>query len=204
MQLLPLPLLLSMALPLQRPAGPAEPLAPHLDAIEPDWRNAYQRWRDAGTDADTGTETETETEQAPPEPLPVTEPLPILQAPTPPVPRDTAPVVAEVRSAVPQTPAAERLEALRQLGEPAAAARVWQVELPAAGPAWQLRVEQAQPQAPLNLELRVPPVAQTQARQQLGDLDRRLREAGHDVLRPRLRDGARADRKYRPVDEVEP
>jgi hypothetical protein len=105
---------------------------------------------------------------------------------------------------VPQTPAAQRVEALRQLGEPDPLARVWQVELPAAGPAWQLRVEQAQPQAPLNLELRVPPVAQLQARQQLGDLDRRLREAGHDVLRTRLRDAARTDKRSRPVDEVGP
>jgi hypothetical protein len=59
-------------------------------------------------------------------------------------------------------------------------------------------------QAPLNLELRVPPVAQLQARQQLGDLDRRLREAGHDVLRTRLRDAARTDKRSRPVDEVGP
>lgn len=95
-----------------------------------------------------------------------------------------------------------RIEALRQLDEPAPVARVWQVELPgAAGPAWQLQVQQAQPQAPLNLELRVPPVAQSQARQQLGDLDKRLRDAGHDVLRSRLR-GARAPSRRWPVDEV--
>lgn len=206
MQLPPLPLPLSTASPLQRLAQPGQPAPPHADAVEPDWRHAYQRSRDAGTptqaeaQTQTGSETESETERAP-EPLP--EPLPLLQALTPPPPREAVPVVAEVRSAVPQTPAAQRVEALRQLGEPGALARVWQVELPAAGPAWQLRVEQAQPQAPLSLELRVPPVAQLQARQQLGDLDKRLRDAGHDVLHPRLRDTSRGARRSRPVDEVD-
>jgi hypothetical protein len=193
MQLPPLPLLLSMALPLQRLALPAQPQGPNLDAIEPDWRSAYQRWGGAGTPAD---DAQAETGEAPLQAMP--EPPPwLLQALTPPVPRDTVADVAPVRAAVPQTPAAQRVEALRQLGEPDPLARVWQVELPAAGPAWQLRVEQAQPQAPLNLELRVPPVAQLQARQQLGDLDRRLREAGHDVLRTRLRDAARTDKRSR-------
>jgi hypothetical protein len=189
MQLPPLPLLLSMALPLQRLALPAQPQGPNLDAIEPDWRSAYQRWGGAGTPAD---DAQAETGEAPLQALP--EPPPwLLQALTPPVPRDTVADVAPVRAAVPQTPAAQRVEALRQLGEPDPLARVWQ-----------LRVEQAQPQAPLNLELRVPPVAQLQARQQLGDLDRRLREAGHDVLRTRLRDAARTDKRSRPVDEVGP
>jgi len=106
-------------------------------------------------------------------------------------------------AAVSPTATAERvIEAVRQIGEaapaPIPAARVWQLELPAVGQAWQLHVEQAQPQAPLNVELRVPPVAQTQARQQLADLDKRLREAGHDVLRSRLR----SDSKRGPVDGV--
>lgn len=131
-------------------------------------------------------------------------PLPQAALAPLPLPADAKPELSEARPA-PSTlasPAAARIEALLQRGEPAPVARVWQVELPgAAGPAWQLQVQQAQPQAPLNLELRVPPVAQSQARQQLGDLDKRLRDAGHDVLRSRLR-GARAPSRRWPVDEV--
>lgn len=128
-------------------------------------------------------------------PLPRADDSPAPQAPPMPLPLagDAKPEVAESRPAppAPASPTTERIEALRQLNEPAPVARVWQVELPGAGPAWQLQVQQAQPQAPLNLELRVPPVAQSQARQQLGDLDKRLRDAGHDVLRSRLRDSRR-------------
>ncbi|HEY8878602.1 MAG TPA: hypothetical protein VIN03_13630 [Roseateles sp.] len=123
---------------------------------------------------------------------PRAEDSPLLQAAWAPLPLP-AEFPAELSEARPApstlaSPAAARIEALLQRGEPAPVARVWQVELPGAGPAWQLQVQQAQPQAPLNLELRVPPVAQSQARQQLGDLDKRLRDAGHDVLRSRLRD----------------
>jgi hypothetical protein len=116
-------------------------------------------------------------------------PPPDIGRAAPPLAADVRPDMPEARPAVPSpaTPAVARMQALLQFGEPAPAARVWQVELPALGPAWQLRVEQAQPLAPLNLALQVPPVAQSQARQQLGDLDRRLREAGHDVLRPQVR-----------------
>lgn len=96
------------------------------------------------------------------------------------------------------SPTAQRVEALRQLAEPGPLGRVWEVDLPAAGPAWQLCVEQAQPLAPLSVELRVPAVVQAQARQQLGELDRRLREAGHDLLRPRLR----TSRSRGPVEGV--
>ncbi len=117
----------------------------------------------------------------------------------------TAPVVPEAATVqvTTLTPTAERIAAAaREVGAPApalpAAARVWQVELPSSGSSWQLRVEQAQPQAPLKLELHVPAVLQTQARQQLGDLDKRLRDAGHDVLRSRLRTG----KKRGPVDGV--
>lgn len=193
MKLLPI-LLPLVAMPLRARSAMATPEAlppqdSHRDAgDEPDWRNAYLRLR----------------EQDPSEPEPV---LPIAPAMAR-TPRDQAPEMTEVRS-VSATPTTERLEAMRQLGEAAPSAnpqaRAWQVELPAvAGPAWQLRVEQAQPLAPLNLELRVPQVAQAQARQQLSDLDKRLRDAGHDVLRSRLRDGARTDKRRRPADEVEP
>lgn len=193
MKLLPI-MLPSVAMPLRaRPAMATPQALPPQDAHreagdESDWRNAYLRLR----------------EQDPSEPEPV---LPIVP-PMPRAPRDLAPEMTEVRG-VAATPTTERLAAMRQLGEPRPLAspesRLWQVELPAAvGPAWQLHVEQAQPLAPLNLELRVPQVAQSQARQQLGELDKRLRDAGHDVLRSRLRDGARTDKRRRPVDEVEP
>lgn len=193
MKLLPLPTTL-FATPLRARAAAAalpeaapQPVAAR-DAGEPDWRQAYQRLR----------------EQEPREPEPS---LPLLATP-PRAPHEAAAETAAVR-ALPATPTVERLEAIRQLAEPtptaAPLARSWQVELPTAGgAAWRLQVEQAQPQAPLNLELRVPPVAQTQARQQLGDLDKRLRDAGHDVLRSRLRDASRTDRRQLPVDGVEP
>lgn len=165
---------------------------PALDAREPDWRSAYLRRR-----------AQDEEMAILPEPPPE---LPLA----PPALRHAAPEAPlEVRAIATATPTAEKLDALRQLAEahPAAVpvARTWQVELPAtaAGPAWQLHIEQAQPLAPLNLELRVPPVAQSQARQQLSDLDKRLRDAGHDVLRPRVSD-ARASKRFPPLDEVQP
>lgn len=122
------------------------------------------------------------------------------QPPLPPAPWRSPPEIEVTRPAQPAlaSPTAQRVEALRRLGDPGPLTRVWELELPSAGPTWQLRVEQVQPLAPLNVELRVPATAQTQARQQLGELDRRLREAGHDLLRPRLRTG----RSRGPVDGV--
>jgi len=174
--------------------------APHAprDAAEPDWRSAYQRRRAQDDE---------------PNPAPTPDASNAVPPLTPWAAREVAPDVPIVGATAPTTATTattERVDALRRLAEPNAAtqptARVWEVELPVAGgvagPAWQLHVEQAQPQAPLTLELRVPPAAQTQARQQLSDLDRRLRETGHDVLRPRVRD-AQASRRSRPVDEVD-
>jgi len=209
-----LPLLLTPLASLQRsrlvaaaPASVAEPVAPRRDdSAEPDWRHAYLRLREEEAPVAPGVlpapgrppvpaqRREQEETRRDVEPMPST---PSLLTPMPGRP-EAAPLAA-----VSPTATAERvIEAVRQIGEaapaPIPAARVWQLELPAVGQAWQLHVEQAQPQAPLNVELRVPPVAQTQARQQLGDLDKRLREAGHDVLRSRLR----TDRKRGPVDGV--
>jgi hypothetical protein len=182
----------AMASPVAAPAATpdaAPPPASDRDrSAEPDWRSAYLRLR----------------EREPTEPAPVLPVLAVLARPS----RQPAPEVAEVRSAAATpTATAARLEAVRLLAQPGPSApsqaRVWQVELPAAGPGWQLHLEQAQPLAPLAMELRVPKAAQSQARQQLGDLDKRLREAGHDVLRPRVRT-ARAGQRSRPVDEAQP
>lgn len=159
----------------------------------PDWRSALLRRRAQDEEA-----------PAPAEPEPVA-PLVITPA-TPPQPREPA---APVNAVAPSTPTTEKIDALRQLAEPGPdavpVARSWQVELPAAaaGPAWQLHVQQAQPLAPLALELRVPPAAQSQARQQLAELDKRLREAGHDVLRTRVSQ-ARDGKRLPPFDEVAP
>ncbi|MGQ3096307.1 MAG: hypothetical protein ACT6RP_22855 [Roseateles sp.] len=178
------------ALPPQAPPVPAH-------ATEPDWRNALLRLR--AQDEETTRTPEPEPESRPLATLPVT--------PTPPQPAPDVP--APVGAVTPSTPTTEKLVALQQLAEANTTAvplaRTWQVELPAtaAGPTWQLHVEQAQPLAPLNLALRVPPAAQSQARQQLSDLDRRLREAGHDVLRPRLSD-VRSGKRFPPLDEVTP
>jgi hypothetical protein len=186
-----MPLLAGLALPLPE-AAPATPPQQQQD----EWQNAYQRLREQSERGFEGKEDE--------EPLALEPSLPSLPplAPLPVVARKDAEPEVKAAAPLPETPTAERV---RQLAGPAAEAqpipRSWQVELPAAGPAWRLQVEQAQPQAPLNLELRVPPVAQSQARQQLADLDRRLRETGHDVLRTRLRTD---DRRQMPVDEVQP
>ncbi len=158
----------------------------HRDAGEPDWRSAYRRLRDQES--------------------PEADVLPGAPAPLTAAKRAPAEEVMQVRSV---SPTVERLEAAQRLADPQpaapAAARVWQVELPGqAGPAGRRGVAQARPLAPLHLELRVPPVAQAQARQQLGDLDKRLRDAGHEVLRSRLRETARADKRSLPVDEVQP
>lgn len=214
MKLLPVPLTLAAAL-LPRGRGavalqalaaadtPPREAAARSDADAQDWRSACQRLR--ARDEDESPDDQTQQQPFPPlVPFaPLAPPIAAL------VPRDLAPEVAEVRAVAPATPTTERIAALHQLAEanPAAVpvARTWQVELPAAvgGAAWQLHVGQAQPLAPLNLELRVPPVAQLQARQQLSDLDKRLRDAGHDVLRPRVRDASRSAKRSRPVDEVD-
>lgn len=173
-------------LPLAAAQAALPPMA-HRDAGEPDWRSAYQRLR----------------EQQPAEPE-----APAAMPALPAAPVRDAPAEPATTGGVSPTPTVERIAAARQIAEaqPAATepARSWKVELPAAaGPAWRLHIEQAQPLAPLHLELHVPPVAQTQARQQLGDLDKRLRDAGHEVLRSRLRQTTRADRRDRPIDEVQ-
>lgn len=110
---------------------------------------------------------------------------------------DTAPA-----SMAPLTPTvtAQRMDALLTQA-PVTPSRVWQVELPAAQPGWQLRVEQLQPQAPLRLDLSVPLALQPQARRQLAELDKRLREAGHEVQGTRLSDSPR--RRPQRVDEVQ-
>lgn len=200
MKLLPIPPSLAALLPrrhaaialLSSPEDTPPDAAPMPAGTgEPDWRNAYLRQR--GRD---------EEDPAMPESVLFAPPLGAAT-------RDAMPETTPVRALAPSAPTADRVQALRQLADadPAAVpvARTWQVDLPAsaAGPAWRLHIEQAQPLAPLNLELRVPPVAQAQARQQLSDLDKRLRDAGHDVLKARVRD-AQAGKRSRPVDEVKP
>lgn len=172
------------------PTTPA-PLPTHA---APDWQSALLRRRAQDDDFDEA--------DGLAEPTPLAPPLAALLPAAPP----DAPV--PVGGLAPTTPTTEKIDALRQLADAAPAAvpvaRAWQVELPAAaaGAAWQLHIEQLQPAAPLNLELRVPPAAQSQARQQLADLDKRLRDAGHDVLRPRLGD-SRQRRRHTPQDEVD-
>jgi hypothetical protein len=106
-------------------------------------------------------------------------------------------------AAVPSAPSVTAQRVAAQLAQvPVPPSRVWQVELPAAQPGWQLRVEQLQPQAPLRLDLSVPLALQPHARRQLAELDKRLREAGHDVLGARLGDAPRM--RQQRVDEVQP
>lgn len=180
-----------------------------------DWRQAYGRAQapapqDPEDRAEEGAEEGFEggaEEGAAPRPF---MPMPLWLAPTPAAAAPQAPPAPlTARSPEPVSPTAARVaEAARQVAEPPrlapATARVWQLELPAAAPGWQLHIEQAQPQAPLSLELRVPPVMALQARQQLADLDRRLRDAGHELVRSRLRTGSRPGDRRRPVDEVGP
>jgi hypothetical protein len=135
--------------------------------------------------------------QAPQEPLlpaePPPSPLPfVLQLPSDAAPAPMAPLTPTVT--------AQRVDALLAQA-PAAPSRVWRVELPAAQPGWQLRVEQLQPQAPLRLDLSVPLALQPQARRQLAELDKRLREAGHEVHGTRLSDSPRL--RPQRVDEVQ-
>lgn len=163
-----------------RPGTALDDAPPAPGLAEHDWRGAYQRVRTQ-------------------EPLPPDASLALLPA----GPRaDASPMPdAPPAAALPPTPTVQRIEAL--LAQDALAPqRVWQVELPAAGAGWQLRVEQAQPQAPLLLDLRVPAVLQTQARRQLADLDKRLRDTGHDVLASRLQPAVTG--LLRRVDEVQP
>jgi hypothetical protein len=169
----------------------AEPAPAACEGLE-DWQQAWRRLHELPEPAE------------PAEPLSLATPLPPLR---PDVPLPPPSVVGAV-GAVEATATVSRLQAAAPLAEAAAArpadGQVWQVELPGAvGPAWQLRIEQARPQAALQLELRVPLPLQLQARQQLGELDRRLREAGHDTLRARLSDRPGAPRRTGPLDETQ-
>lgn len=167
---------------------------------EPGWQQAYRRV--AGRTEDGAAEPETD--------APAPEPLAVWQPPaTTPRPADAPARAAPAGRVDPPTATAVRMaEAVRQVASPDAAAppaaRLWEVHLPGTAPGWQLQISQAQPQAPLALELRVPPVMAAQAQQQLADLDRRLRDGGHELLRSRLRPGTRASDRRRPGDEVEP
>lgn len=194
----PLALLRTLASAPQRPQPGA------AASMEPDWCEAYGRLstpsgpvpREAGDDS---------ARQAPAEATPLWAALPPLPWPRA-VPDAAAPPPAA--RAEPASPTVARMaDAARRVAEPAppaaAGLRTWQVELPGVAAGWQLHIEQQQPQAPLALALHVPPAVAAQARQQLADLDRRLRDAGHELLRSRLRPGGRAER-LRPVDEVGP
>lgn len=210
MKLLPIHPALSALLPSTQPSAaprlPEADLADHghtpPDAAAPDWRSALLRLRQRAQDEET-LPAPAPAPERPAEPLALLPPLALTPRPVPP----EAP--APVSGLAPATPTTRKIDALRQLADapPAAVpvARAWQVELPGAvaGAAWQLHVEQAQPKAPLTLVLQVPPAAQAQARQQLGELDKRLRDAGHDVLRPRVTD-ARSGKRFPPLDEVAP
>lgn len=152
-------------------------------AAEQDWRGAYRRLQVLAE------------LPAPDAPLLPLQPVAVRSEAPSPAPGQRA------AAALPPTPTVQRVEALLAQA-PMAPQRVWQVELPSAGAGWQLRVEQAQPQAPLLLELRVPAVLQPQARRQLADLDKRLRDTGHDVLSSRLQPAVAG--RLRRVDEVQP
>lgn len=169
-----------------RPGARPDDAQPDAGAAERDWRGAYQRLQAQAL--------EPAEPQAPDTPLPLQPAAARSEAPAP------APDLPPA-AALPPTPTVQRVEALLAQA-PMAPQRVWQVELPSAGAGWQLRVEQAQPQAPLLLELRVPAVLQPQARRQLADLDKRLRDTGHDVLASRLQPAVAG--RLRRVDEVQP
>lgn len=162
----------------QTPTSEAEPPAP---LIEPTWQRSYQRWQS----------------EAPVPGMPALAPLMPAVTPEP----------AEA-PAQPPSLTAQRVMAMHQSAEAADVAipapRSWHLDLPGAGPAWQLRVEQALPGAPLNLQLHVPPIAHGPARQQLHQLDKRLREAGYAVQGLRCDTRTRADRHVppQPLDEM--
>ncbi|RTL36309.1 MAG: hypothetical protein EKK53_23110 [Burkholderiales bacterium] len=169
---------------------------------EPDWQQAY---RLASTDGDEPRHAPGQDASIPmPEALPAW-PMPALMPPATPAP---PPPEAAGRVEPLGATAVRMAEAARQVAAPPApsplAAQLWQVELPGSTPGWQLQVQQAHPQAPLALELRVPPAQALQARQQLADLDRRLRDSGHALLKSRLRPGERPSDRRRPDDEVSP
>lgn len=185
--------------PMQRPPASRE----RDDARQ--WHSAYERL--LAEDAPEGRPA-ADFLDAPEAPaLPLLPPPPVL-----PVRPEMAPP-APPSGLAPASATAQRLAA--QAAAPLAGAslpsgggdvlRVWQVELPAVGPGpgWQLHVEQARPLAPLVLDLRVPAAAQLPARHQLAELDRRLREAGHDTLAARCSDRAGPGAR-RPVDKVRP
>lgn len=186
MNLLP-PLSFAASAPPEAELPPAEP------GGLLDWEQAWQRLQERA-------------EPAEPPPFGAPLPLPPALPLRPDLPPPTPTVVGAIDAMA--TATVQRLQAAAPLAEAAAAVpaagQVWQVELPgAAGPGWQLRIEQARPQAPLQLELRVPLPLQMQARQQLGELDRRLREAGHDTLRARCSDRPGAPRRTGPLEETQ-
>lgn len=195
------------------PTSP-HPLQPDTAAAEPAWRQAYGRHSatpSATPSAASSTSSRDERRMSDDGTLPSPADATPLWAALAPVPwygalpdAPPSPPAARIEPASPTV--ARMAEAARRIAEPVPTAgatlRIWQVELPGAAPGWQLHIEQQQPQAPLALELRVPPVVAAHAQQQLADLDRRLRDAGHELLRSRLRQGGRAERR-RPVDEVD-
>lgn len=175
--------------------------APH-STTEPSWQQAYRRVSARPDEA--LARPETDAPAPPPELLnTVLPPRPLQPAIEAPAPREATGRV-EPGSAT----AVRMVEAARAVATPPAtsalAPRLWQIELPGSAAGWQLQIHQAQPQAPLALALQVPPVMALQAQQQLADLDRRLREGGHELLRSRLRTAARPGDRRRPVDEVGP
>lgn len=163
---------------------------------EPNWQQAYRRV--SARQEDSPREGEHDAAAPAGAPLASGWPMPDAGAPREPV-GQVAPASAT---------AMRMAEAARQVAAPAPAAtdggRLWQIDLPGSAPGWRLEITQAQPQAPLALELRVPAVMALTAQQQLADLDRRLRDGGHELLRSRLRPGARPTDRHRPVNEVGP
>lgn len=198
------PLLLMQGLTL--PGGPqarALRTATHAEA-EPGWQLAYRQARQPASSADDERRPAPEDDAQPHEPLP-TWLMPTLTPPASPAP---PPAQAPGRIETASPTAARMAEAAREVATPpvptSALTQHWQVELPGSAAGWQLQIVQAQPQAPLALELRVPPAQALQAQHQLADLDRRLRDGGHELLRSRIRPGARRSDRRRADDEGTP
>lgn len=177
-----------------------------------DWLDAYQRLH--AEELSEAQALDTAATEPPPLPALPVQPAhwqPLLHAPVP-MPGNPSTTEATPLRGVeaPSVTAARLVVAAHQIAEPALPStpppRVWQVELPSTGTTWHLRIEQPQAQAPLALDLLVPRVMQTQAQQRLFDLDRRLRETGHDVAKSRARadgrSGLRPDKALWPLDEV--
>lgn len=188
------------------PGGPqarAPRAAPHPEA-EPGWQQAYRQAREPAACGDDEQRSVPDRDTPAPEPLP-TWLMPPLTPPALPVP---TPVLAAGRVEPASATATRMAEAARQVAAPPmptpALAQLWQVQLPGSAAGWQLQIVQAQPQAPLALELRVPPAQALQAQHQLADLDRRLRDGGHELLRSRIRPGTRRSDRQRPDDEGSP